>query len=153
MFTGTPVSEWWTNWAEVLPRRDSARWSTMFGLTMVLDGNSDIGAHVYSNLFYLICFRHLIWPRAVTNRIFSSKNLFFFMRAQHVLSHHLISVPWSWPWLIPLLRLQPCSGTLQFGSKKNPGLRIRLGIRIQIWKTSDHNVIINNHIFLSKKSS
>ena len=40
---------------------------------------------------YLICLRHLIRSKAVTNRIvFSSKRLTFFMRAQHVLSFHLI---------------------------------------------------------------
>ena len=38
-----------------------------------LDGNSEIGAHVRSNLCYLTCFRHLISSRAVTNRFFSPK--------------------------------------------------------------------------------
>ena len=32
---------------------------------LILDGNSEIGAHVRSNLCYLICLRHLIRPRAV----------------------------------------------------------------------------------------
>ena len=33
----------------------------------------EISAHVRSNIFYLICLRHLIRSRAVANRIFSSK--------------------------------------------------------------------------------
>ena len=36
----------------------------------ILDGNSEIGAHVRSNLCYFICLRHLIRSRAVTYRIF-----------------------------------------------------------------------------------
>ena len=39
---------------------------------MVLDGISEKGAHVMSNLRYLICLRHLIGTRVVTNRIFFS---------------------------------------------------------------------------------
>ena len=56
---------------------------------MVLpDGNSEIGAHVRSNLWCLRCSRHLINSIAVTNRIFFffKKDLFSFMRAQQVLS-------------------------------------------------------------------
>ena len=34
--------------------------------------NLEIGAHVESNPCYLICLRHLIWSRAVSNRIFFS---------------------------------------------------------------------------------
>ena len=51
---------------------------------------SEIGAHVGSNLCYLICLRHYIRSRAATNRIcFSTKRLFSFMRAQQVLCYHL----------------------------------------------------------------
>ena len=42
------------------------------------DGNSEIGAHIRINLSYLICLRHLIKSRSVTNRIFffSKKPIF-----------------------------------------------------------------------------
>ena len=47
---------------------------------------------------YFTCSRHLIRSRAVTNCLFFlSKDLFFFMSAQHALSYHLIEVPWSTP--------------------------------------------------------
>ena len=42
---------------------------TYYHGTNIKDGNSVIGAQVRSNLFYLICLRHLIRMRAVTNRI------------------------------------------------------------------------------------
>ena len=45
-------------------------------MVRILNGNSDIGAHVC----YLICFRHLIWSRAVTNWI-------FFSLKRHILLH------------------------------------------------------------------
>ena len=47
--------------------------------TMVLIsiGISVIGAQVRSNPFYLICLRHLIRSRAVTNRISSPKKTYF----------------------------------------------------------------------------
>ena len=57
------------------------------GLSMVskLDGNSEIGAHVRSNLCYTICLRHLIIWRAFTNRIFFlRKDIFFFMRERNM---------------------------------------------------------------------
>ena len=31
-----------------------------FGMALILDGNSEIGAHVKSSLCYLICLRHMI---------------------------------------------------------------------------------------------
>ena len=37
---------------------------------LILDGNSEINADVRRNLCYLICFRDLIRPRAVTYRIY-----------------------------------------------------------------------------------
>ena len=40
---------------------------------IILDGNSEIGALVRSNLFNLICLRHLLRPRAVTNWSLSPK--------------------------------------------------------------------------------
>ena len=39
-------------------------------LLLILDGNSEIGAHVRSNLDYLIFLKHLFRSRAVTNLIF-----------------------------------------------------------------------------------
>ena len=49
-------------------------------MALILDGE-----HVGSNLCYLICQRQLIWSRAGKNHIiFSKKDLFSFMRAQHV---------------------------------------------------------------------
>ena len=64
---------------------------TLVGSTWYsLDGNLEIGAHVWSNICYFTC--HLIGPSRVTNRIFLiRKDLFSGMRAQHVLSYHL---PW-----------------------------------------------------------
>ena len=69
--------------------------SSLTGQSMVLvsDGNSEIGVHVRRNICYLICLRHLIRPRAVTNRIYIlRKDLFHFMRVQHVLSYNLFNI-------------------------------------------------------------
>ena len=80
-------------------------------MVLILDCNSEICADVRSNLCYQICLRHFIRLRAVTNRIlFSEKayfhaNLvnctqnkrtsrFYFILGQHVLSYHLMQVPW-----------------------------------------------------------
>ena len=62
---------------------------TYGSMVLILDGNLEIGApHVRSNICYLICLRHLIGSRAVTNRICSlRKDLFSFVRAHHVLSY------------------------------------------------------------------
>ena len=63
-------------------------------MVLILYGNSEICAHVRSNLFYLICISHFLSSRAVTNRIVlpQKKFVFSFIRAQHVLSYHLISI-------------------------------------------------------------
>ena len=50
---------------------------------------------------FLICLKHLIRSKAVTNRQY----IFFFMRAQNVLRQHNITtitwiVLWSWPYLL-----------------------------------------------------
>ena len=58
-----------------------------------VDGNSEIGANVRSNLCDLISLRHSVRSRAITNCFFSPKGLFSFMSAHHVLSYHLIQVP------------------------------------------------------------
>ena len=56
----------------------------------MLGGNSEIGAHVRTNICYLICQRHLIRSRAVTNRIFFSSKRPIFL--QRVLSYLLMQV-------------------------------------------------------------
>ena len=43
--------------------------------TFILDGNSGIGAHIMGNICYLICSRHLIGSRAVTEQ-FSKKPIY-----------------------------------------------------------------------------
>ena len=53
-------------------------------LGFILDGDLEIGAHVWSDIGYLICSRHLFRSRAVINHIFS------FICVQQVLSYHLI---------------------------------------------------------------
>ena len=47
----------------------------------ILIGNSEIGAHVRSDLGYQICLRHLFGSRVVTNRIFFLRNALFFFVA------------------------------------------------------------------------
>ena len=60
-------------------------------MVLILDGNSEIGAHVRSNLCYLICLGHWIRSRVVINRdFFYEKNPILFMHAQFILSYHLI---------------------------------------------------------------
>ena len=51
--------------------------------TMVLrlDGNSELDAHVRSKFWYLICLRHSIRTKAVTNRIF------FSLQKRHIIFH------------------------------------------------------------------
>ena len=50
-------------------------------MVFIWDGNSEIGAHFRSILCYLICLRHLIWSRAVTNRGFFSPKSPIFLHA------------------------------------------------------------------------
>ena len=55
-------------------------------MVLILDGNSLRGAHVRRNICYSTCS-----SRAVTNRVFFTQNdPFSIMRAQHVMSYHLI---------------------------------------------------------------
>ena len=64
---------------------------TWGSMVLILDGNSLKGAHLRRNLYYSTCLRLLISSRAVTNLIFFiRKDLFSFMREQHVMSYHLI---------------------------------------------------------------
>ena len=41
---------------------------TVLSIVLILDGISEVGAHVRRNLGYLICLKHLFTSRAVTNR-------------------------------------------------------------------------------------
>ena len=62
---------------------------TLMGLK--LDGNLEIGAQFWSDIDDLICLRHLLRSRAVTNQIlFSDEHQISYMRAHHVLSYLLI---------------------------------------------------------------
>ena len=66
--------------------------------TYIRYGNSEIDAHVRSNLCYLTCSRHLIRSRDQSLiDFFLHKCLFSFMRAPYVLSDHLIQVAWPCP--------------------------------------------------------
>ena len=47
-------------------------------MALIIHGSSELGAHVRSNLCYLICLGHLIKSRAFKNRIFSLKRPIFF---------------------------------------------------------------------------
>ena len=67
-------------------------------MVLILDGNSEIGAHGTLNHCYSNCFKTYDYMKAGANQ---SKDFLSLMRAQHVLSYHLIKVPWS-----RLLRLQ-----------------------------------------------
>ena len=58
-------------------------------MVSIFNGDSERDAKVRNNLGYLICLKHSIRSREVTNRIFLQKDLFSFMRAQHVLSSRL----------------------------------------------------------------
>ena len=79
-------------------------------IKLVLDGNSEIVAHVGSDIGYLICLRHLIRSRAVTNQFFFSEKTYFPLCVRNInselpsnkstmdkqnlfLSYHLIQVP------------------------------------------------------------
>ena len=58
---------------------------------LILDGNSELRAHVRSNICYLICIRNINRSKAVAYRIFFyRKSQFLLMRAQHDMSYYLI---------------------------------------------------------------
>ena len=59
-------------------------------MVLLLDGNSETGTHVISNLCYLICLRHLVDLDQSQIAFFLLKDLFYFMRAQYVMPYHLI---------------------------------------------------------------
>ena len=64
-----------------------ARVSTM---VLILDGYSDLGAHMYIEIGNLTWLRHWIRSRSVTNLVFLFLNVFSFTRANSFLSYHLI---------------------------------------------------------------
>ena len=50
---------------------------TALTMVLILDGNPEIGAHVRSNLCYLICLRHLIkYSGHKSDFVFSEKTLY-----------------------------------------------------------------------------
>ena len=51
----------------------------LFLMVLISDGNSEIGAHVGSNLCYLFCLRHSVRSRAGTNRILNPKMPIFLL--------------------------------------------------------------------------
>ena len=55
--------------------------NTGTSMVLILDGNLDKGAHVSNNLCYLTWLRHLIRPRAVTNRIFFCRKIPVFIHS------------------------------------------------------------------------
>ena len=57
-------------------------------MVLILDGNSEIGAHVGWNICYLIWLRHLIRSRAVRNRIFFLKKDQFPELSYHLIYKH-----------------------------------------------------------------
>ena len=64
----------------------------LFGQPMVfrLDGCSFHYARIWSKSSISICWRHLVTSKVVKIDFFSRQDLFYFIRAQHVLSYHLI---------------------------------------------------------------
>ena len=57
-------------------------------MVLLVGGNLEIGAHVRNPLCYLICLRLDEGQKQIG--FFHRKDEFSFMRAQHVLSYHLI---------------------------------------------------------------
>ena len=84
-------------------------------MVLILEGHSEIGAHVRSNPCYLICSRQLIRSIAVTNRIFflSKRDLCSFKRAQHVLSSMPMHI-----FLFFVVRAGPLKKNNSFEAKK-----------------------------------
>ena len=61
-------------------------------MVLILDGDSEIGAHVSSNLCYLICLGHMIMIES-----WHKSDIFFLRRpsgVRNMLWYHLIYVPW-----------------------------------------------------------
>ena len=62
-------------------------------LVLTLFGNSEIGGRVYSDPGNLISLRQLLIGTSHITDFFFRKGFFSFIRVQHVLSEHLISLP------------------------------------------------------------
>ena len=55
-------------------------------MELIIDGNSELGVHIRSNLCYQICLRHLINSRAVTNwTLFFRKRPIFLHTCYHLI--------------------------------------------------------------------
>ena len=61
-------------------------------MVLILDGNSVMNAHVRSNLYCLICLRHLIKSRAVTNQFFFNPKRPIFLYACAIFSELLSNI-------------------------------------------------------------
>jgi len=61
-------------------------------MVFILDGNSEIGAHVRSNYYYLNCLRHLIRMKAVTIRILLTPKRFSFFHTYATCSELLFNL-------------------------------------------------------------
>ena len=54
-------------------------------MLLILDNNSEMGAHIRSNICHLICLRHFFRSRAVTNSIFFRQiHCFFCMQVEKI---------------------------------------------------------------------
>ena len=62
-------------------------------VVFILAGNSEIDAHMWSEIGNLICLRHWLRSTAVENLKLFPKYVFSSKRAERVLSYHLIQVP------------------------------------------------------------
>ena len=87
-FLHSPITEF-RIWIEIDPNPTSSTLILKPDPSLVLDGFSDIGAHVRSKLCCLICIWQLIRSRAITDRIYFlfRNDIYSVMRAQHVLSY------------------------------------------------------------------
>ena len=64
-------------WRRRIYQSEEAIHNYEISIVVLLDGNSEIIAHVRSNLFYLICIRHLIRSICKKSEFFSLKRSFF----------------------------------------------------------------------------
>ena len=97
-------------------------------------GSSKISAHVKSNLCYLICLRHLVRSRALTNRIFFPKiNLFSFHACATCSELLSDKVPWRAGELYRSIKLTLYIFLLVFYSQ----IRLFLGVFEYVKSTHD----------------
>ena len=67
-------------------------------MALILDGNSLRGAHKYLLFDPFKAFDYI--ESSLKSGIFTRKDRFSFMRAQHVMSYHLIKAPWKKPCIL-----------------------------------------------------